>query len=62
MSVLGSYYYLKVIKVIFFDQIDKKLTIDGMSEAGFYFLIFNGFLVLFIGIFPETFLAFASIC
>ncbi|HFL8819559.1 MAG TPA: NADH-quinone oxidoreductase subunit N [Candidatus Azoamicus sp. OHIO2] len=61
MSVLGSYYYLKVIKVIFFDNVQKKLTINGMSEMGFYFLLINGFLILFIGMFPETFLMISSI-
>ena len=61
MSVLGSYYYLKIIKVIFFDNIEKEITIDGMSFTGYCFLIFNGFLILFIGIFPEKFLYLCSI-
>lgn len=60
MSVIGSYYYLKVLKVIFFDTVHQKLTTNGMSEMGFYFLFINGFLVLFIGIFPDILLKYAT--
>ncbi len=56
MSVVGSFYYLKVIKVIFFDKSDNDIKILGISKLGLFFLILNGFLILFIGIFPSFFL------
>lgn len=61
MSVLGSYYYLKVIKVIFFDNVTQEIKIEGMTEMSFYFLMFNAFMILLLGIFPETLLIFCSI-
>lgn len=57
MSVLGSYYYLKVIKVMFFDKPDKdEMSISGMSELGLFLLLCNGIFIIFIGIWPEIFI------
>lgn len=57
MSVIGSYYYLKVIKVMFFDTPDKEeISISGMSKLGLFLLLCNGILVLLVGIFPERFI------
>lgn len=56
MSVLGSYYYLNVIKVMFFNSnIDQHTKYDGMTKAGYLLLIINGILILLLGIFPEYF-------
>jgi len=61
MSVIGAFYYLKVIKTIFFDSLDEEIKIIGISKIGLIFLIMNGILVLFIGIFPYNFLKGCSI-
>lgn len=61
MSVVGSYYYLNVIKVIFFDKTEKKIQITGMSNISFSFLLINGLIILFVGMFPEFFLTMCSI-
>ena len=56
MSVLGSYYYLNVIKVMYFYQNDnKELSHDGITGTGYFFLILNGIVILYLGIFPEFF-------
>lgn len=56
MSVVGAFYYLKVIKVMFFDTIDEDIKIIGITNFGLYTLILNGLLILYIGMFPRFFL------
>ncbi len=53
MSVLGSYYYLKVIKVMFFDKEREKNKFEGMSELAYYSLIINGLVILILGFNPK---------
>ncbi len=61
MSVIASYYYLKIIKTMFFEQIYTNIKINGMSKLGLCFILINGGLILFIGIFPDMFLKICSI-
>jgi len=56
MSVLGSFYYLKIIKVMFFEKIDTDISVLGLSNLGVLILFLNGLLILFAGIFPSLFL------
>jgi len=57
MSVVGAFYYLNIIKTMFFDKIDdNKINILGLSNTGLFFLFLNGLLILFIGLFPSIFL------
>lgn len=58
MSVVGAFYYLKVIKIMFFEDIDKDIRLLGMSGFGLFVLFLNGILILFIGICPSLFLKF----
>ncbi len=57
MSVLGSYYYLNIIRVMYFEtNTEKNIAIDyGMSNLSYYLLIINAALILILGIFPEYF-------
>lgn len=61
MSVIGAYYYLKIIKTIFFDSLDEEIKIIGISNIGLYTLILNGILILYVGIFPRFFLQLCSV-
>ncbi|HIH2762712.1 MAG TPA: NADH-quinone oxidoreductase subunit N [Candidatus Azoamicus sp. MARI] len=61
MSVIGAFYYLKIIKTIFFDSLDEEIKIIGMSNLGLTTLIINGLLILYIGMFPSSILTLCSI-
>ena len=55
MSVVGSFYYLKVIKVMFFEKVPSNIKILGLSNFALFILFMNGMLILFIGIWPSVF-------
>lgn len=61
MSVIGAFYYLKIIKTIFFDSLDEEIKITGMSKTGLITLILNGLLILYIGMFPSSILMVCSV-
>jgi NADH-quinone oxidoreductase subunit N len=50
-SLVGAFYYLRVVKVMYFDQPDHEITISGSSFAK-GILGLNSILVLVIGIVP----------
>lgn len=48
ISIISSFYYLRIIKIIFFEKIDKKLFFDKISQINSLILIINTqFLLLF---------------
>ncbi len=53
-SVIGAYYYLRVIKVMFFDEPKETLPLQyqKVSKSGVALVAVNGFSVLLLGIFP----------
>ncbi|HIH2763671.1 MAG TPA: NADH-quinone oxidoreductase subunit N [Candidatus Azoamicus sp.] len=61
MSVIGAFYYLKIIKTIFFDSLDEEIKIIGLSKFGLMTLVLNGLLILYIGMFPESTLIICSV-
>ncbi|HFL8794899.1 MAG TPA: NADH-quinone oxidoreductase subunit NuoN [Candidatus Azosocius sp. HAIN] len=65
-SVIGAFYYLRIIKVMYFDKISFSCTLDlncnnslNMTNFGIFILSINGLLVLLFGIFPFPLL---SVC
>jgi NADH-quinone oxidoreductase subunit N len=49
ISILSSFYYLRIIKIIFFEKIEKKLFINQISKLNSIILIINTqFLIFFI--------------
>ena len=60
MSVIGAFYYLKVIKVMFFDDCIYNINLSGMSFAGLVLVVLNGLLILLIGVYPSTILTLCS--
>ncbi len=61
MSVVGVFYYLKIIKSMFFEDCDIIFNIRGISGFGLVLIVVNGLLVLFIGIFPMSIFKFCSL-
>lgn len=58
-SVVGAFYYLRIIKVMFFDQAEKAITIEA-SLMMKVILSLNTFLVLALGIFPGFLMSMSS--
>jgi NADH-quinone oxidoreductase subunit N len=50
MTVIGSYYYLRVIKVMYFDGQNNSLS----SNSGFVFSILLVFGLIYLGLFPNS--------
>jgi NADH-quinone oxidoreductase subunit N len=60
MSVVGAYYYLRAIKLMYFDQPDDLTTVSNNTPVDFTVLLsINGLAVLLLGIFPG---ALMSLC
>ena len=55
-SLVGSFYYLRVVKVMYFDEPLHEQTISGSGVAR-GILGLNGILVLVLGIFPAGLMA-----
>jgi NADH-quinone oxidoreductase subunit N len=55
-SVIGAYYYLRVVKLMYFDEPVERVAIEG-SGAMRFILSVNGLAVLALGLFPGVLLA-----
>ena len=58
-SVIGAYYYLYVVKLMYFDQASDREPLQG-SGAMRSVLSLNGLAVLLLGVFPGVLLALCS--
>ncbi len=58
LSVVGAYYYLRVIKVMYFDKPDEIVPLSTKTDVNI-FLSANGLIILLLGIFPSLLM---SIC
>ncbi len=56
LSVIGAYYYLKVIKTMFFESLSNISIIEifGISKTGRVLIVFNGLAILYVGVFPSS--------
>jgi NADH-quinone oxidoreductase subunit N len=59
MSVIGAFYYLRVIKVMYFDKTEEKHEFNYSGPAAFV-LSLNTLLVLALGIFPGLLMSICS--
>ena len=59
MSVIGAFYYLRVIKVMYFDKTDEVHAFSYSSSAAFVLSV-NTLLVLALGIFPGVLMSICS--
>jgi NADH-quinone oxidoreductase subunit N len=56
-SVVGAYYYLRVVKLMYFDEPTDKAALQGGGGAMRFVLSLNGLAVLVLGVFPGMLLA-----
>lgn len=61
LSVIGAYYYLKIIKNIFFNKSDDVIEVLGVSNFAFVFILINGLFILYVGVFPASILQLCSL-
>ncbi|MDB6096850.1 MAG: nuoN [Francisellaceae bacterium] len=62
-SVIGAYYYLKIIKLMYFEDYENTRelsTVTCMSPAAYLILNINGWLMLILGVFPAFILNICS--
>ena len=59
MSLIGAFYYLRVIKVMYFDEPITVRSVDAPMDVRFVLCI-NGGLVVVLGLFPGGLLALCS--
>lgn len=52
-SVIGAYYYLAIVKVMYFEETDIPYELSAALD-GRILLFFNGLAVLFLGLFPSA--------
>ena len=57
LSVIGAYYYLRVVKLMYFDEPTDKAALQGGGGAMRFVLSLNGLAVLVLGLFPGLLLA-----
>jgi len=57
LSVVGAYYYLRVVKLMYFDEPTDKAALQGGGGAMRFVLSLNGLAVLVLGLFPGLLLA-----
>jgi NADH-quinone oxidoreductase subunit N len=56
MSLIGAFYYLRVVKVMYFDEPVTATTVSADADVRVVLSI-NGLLVLVLGIFPGALMA-----
>jgi len=56
-SVIGAYYYLRVVKLMYFDEPTDRAALQGGGGAMRFVLSLNGLAVLALGLFPGLLLA-----
>lgn len=61
LSVIGAYYYLNIIKTMFFNPSCDVIEISGVSKIALILIILNGFLILFVGLFPSSVFSLCSL-
>ena len=57
LSVVGAYYYLRVVKLMYFDEPTDKAALQGGDGAMRFVLSLNGLAVLVLGLYPGLLLA-----
>ena len=55
-SVIGAYYYLRVVKLMYFDEPSERRALQGSGSVKFV-LSANGLAVLLLGLYPGMLLA-----
>ena len=56
ISILSSFYYLKIIKIIYFEKVVRKFFISKISKIQSTVLLINTQFILFLFVFPNIIL------
>lgn len=56
LTVIGAFYYLRVVKVMFFDKPQESIHLPEISNSGIAVMSINGLTLLVLGIFPSPLL------
>lgn len=56
ISIISSFYYLKILKIIYFEKINKKRFISKINKIQSFLLLINSQIILFLFIFPNIIL------
>lgn len=54
MSLIGAFYYLRVVKVMYFDESGRARLAAGGNNAAKFLLSVNALLLVLWGIMPQT--------
>jgi len=54
-SIIGAFYYLRIIKIMYFDKAEETTPIDCATDLRWVFSA-NAALILFIGLMPDSLL------
>jgi len=57
LSLVGAFYYLRVVKLMYFDEPTAQTGPVRAQPVGRFVLAANGLLLLFIGILPQSLMA-----
>jgi NADH-quinone oxidoreductase subunit N len=60
ISVISSFYYLKIIKIIYFEKIVRKLYISQIGKSQSILLLLNTQFILFLFLFPNIILSYLN--
>lgn len=60
MSLIGAFYYIRVVKAMYFDEPSKKLEMAQISISGRLVLTLNAIFLIVIGVFPSTLLLYCN--
>ena len=60
-SVIGAFYYLRIVKMICFDEVEKALVFPEMTKTAYYAISLNVLLVIVFGIFPNCLMTLCEI-
>jgi len=55
-SVIGAFYYIRIVKIMYFDTLEDETAIEAVPDVG-WVISANGLAVLLFGIFPGALMA-----
>ena len=59
-SVISAFYYLRIIKVIYFDDLKENDYLNNISNKSFFVLLLSMFIIIFFIIYPTLIINFGS--
>ncbi|MEN9947120.1 MAG: hypothetical protein RLZZ293_1506 [Pseudomonadota bacterium] len=60
MSLIGAFYYIRVVKVMYFDQPEQNIEMANICLISRSVLLVNGLLLIIIGLFPSSLIMYCN--